>query len=377
MRGLWVVAVWLGLAGFSAGAGTNVFWAYIGTYTGKGSEGIYAARFDAETGELSPLKLAAKLANPCFLAVRPGGESLITASDIGTNGTVAAFGIDVKSGGLTALNDFMCGSKGICHVSYDATGKYAFAASYGSGQIFAWKVGLAGRLGELTARVQHTGKGANPSRQAGPHAHQIVTDPGNKYVFVCDLGLDKVMEYALDGESGSLTAAEPAFTRVAPGAGPRHLVFAPGGRFAYVVNEMGSSVTAFAYAGESGRLRELATYPTLPAGYPNAAANTGAEVVVHPSGKWLYASNRGADDIAIFNVNAETGLLSPAGYEPTGGSTPRFFTLDPTGKWLFAGNQNSASLKIFAVNPETGGLTPAGPGVTLNAPVSVVFVPAL
>ena len=357
----------------SAGAGTNVYWAYVGTYTGKGSKGIYVSRFDAGTGTLSPLTLAAAAPNPCFLAVRPGNESLITAADVATNGAVLAYGIDRKSGGLQALNEQVCGSKGICHVSFDGTGKYAFAASYGSAQIFAWQVGADGRLGDLTASAQHTGGSVNRARQASAHAHQIITDPGNRFVFVCDLGMDKVMAYRLDAANGSLTAAEPAFTAVAPGSGPRHLAFSPGGQFAYVINEMGSTVNAFKYAAETGQLSELGTYPTLPAGFTNA--NTGAEIVVHPSGKYLYASNRGMDSVAIFGIDPVSGRLTPAGQVSTQGHTPRFMTLDPTGNYLLVGNQDSGSLVEFRVKAEDGGLAPTGQALAVNSPVSVVFVP--
>lgn len=361
------------VAGLSAGAGTNEYWAYVGTYTGKGSQGIYVSRFDAGTGALSPLKLAASASNPCFLAVRPGNESLITAADVATNGQVLAYGIDRKTGVLQLLNAQVCGSKGICHVSFDGTGKYAFAASYGSAQIFAWQVGADGRLGDLTASAQHTGGSVNRARQASAHAHQIITDPGNRFVFVCDLGMDKVMAYRLDAANGSLTAAEPAFTAISAGSGPRHLAFAPGGRFAYLINEMGSTVMAFKYEAETGRLSELGTYPTLPAGFTNA--NTGAEIVVHPSGKYLYASNRGLDSVAILNIDSVSGLLTPAGQVSTRGHTPRFMTLDPTGNYLLVGNQDSGSLVEFRVRPEDGGLVPTGQVLELNSPVSVVFVP--
>ena len=368
-----VVSLMLLVAARSAGAGTNEYWAYVGTYTTKGSKGIYVSRFDAGTGTMSPLKLAAVATNPCFLAVRPGNESLISAAGVATNGRVLAYGIDRKSGALQLLNERECGSKGICHVSFDGTGKYAFAASYGSAQIFAWQVGSDGRLGDLTASVQHSGSSVNRARQASAHAHQIITDPGNRFVFVCDLGMDKVMAYRLEAANGSLSAAEPAFTAIAAGSGPRHLAFAPGGRFAYLINEMGSTVTAFAYAAETGRLSALGTYPTLPAGFTNS--NTGAEMVVHPSGKYLYASNRGLDSVAIFAIDPVSGLLTPAGQVSTQGRTPRFMTLDPTGNYLLVGNQDSGSLVEFRVRTEDGGLVPTGQVLDVNSPVSVVFVP--
>ncbi len=368
-----VVTLMLLVATLAGGAETNQYWAYVGTYTGKGSKGIYVSRFDAGTGELSPLKLAAVAPNPCFLAVRPGNASLITAADVATNGQVLAYGIDRKMGELQPLNVQATGSKGICHVSFDGTGKYAFAASYGSAQIFAWQVGADGRLGERTASLQHSGSSVNRARQASAHAHQIIADPGNKFVFVCDLGMDKVMAYRFDVANGSLTAVNPAFTAIVPGSGPRHLAFAPGGRFAYLINEMGSTVIAFKYEAETGRLSELGTYPTLPAGFTNG--NTGAEIVVHPSGKRLYASNRGLNSVAIFNIDPVNGLLTPTGQVSTLGHTPRFMTLDPTGNYLLVGNQDSGSLVVFRVNGADGGLVPTGQVLALNSPVSVVFVP--
>ena len=354
------------------------FFAYVGTYTGGASKGIYVAKFDAATGKLSAPELAAETPNPTFLAIHPSGKFLYADSEVVADGkkssALAAFAIDRTTGRLTALNSEPCGGRGVCHVAVDATGKCALAANYGSGSIAALPIGEDGRLGELSASAQHIGQSVNTNRQAGPHAHQVVVDAANRFLFVCDLGLDKVMSYRLNAAKAEFLPNKPQATALAAGSGPRHLAFHPNGKFAYVVSELASTVTTFAYDAEHGALKELQTSPTLPAGFTNV--NTAAEVVVHPSGKFLYASNRGHDSVAVFTIDEATGQLTPAGHQPTQGRKPRFITLDPTGGFLFAANQDGGNVVVFRVDGATGKLTPTGESLQLASPVCVQFVAA-
>jgi len=352
------------------------YFAYFGTYTGKGSHGIYVAPYDSTTGKAGELKLAAEVSNPSFLTVRPGGNLLAASSDRGPKlAAVVTYAINHTSGELRPISDAPVPCRGLCHVSFDRMGKYVFGASYSSGEIFSWPVTPDGTIGPVVSDIKSTGHGVDPTRQEQPHAHQILPAPQNDFVFVCDLGLDTVDRYRLDGASGTLTEVRP-FAAVPPGGGARHLAFAPSGRFAYVANEMGSAVTVFAYSPGDGEMRTVQTVSTLPPGFTPGPINTAAEVAVHPSGKFLYVSERGPDTIAAFTVDQASGKLTPAGHYSSGGKTPRFFTLDPAGRFLLAGNQNSANVVLFQVNQETGTLTPTGQELSLVSPVCIVFVRA-
>jgi len=347
---------------------------YVGTYTKSKSRGIYSLRMDLATGSLTPPELAAEAKNPSFLAVHPTGRFLYAvAENWGTGGaevgSIAAYAISPE-GRLSPLNRQPSGGRGPCHLTVDREGRNVLVANYGSGQVAVLPVGADGRLTEPSSVIQHAGRGPDPKRQEGPHAHSINLDPAGRFAFACDLGLDKVMVYRFDSAGGRLAPHDPPAACVAPGAGPRHLSFHPSGRFAYVINEMASTVTAFAYDAEGGALRELQTVPALPAGW--RGQNTTAEVRVHPSGRFLYGSNRGHDSIAVFTIDARTGRLAAAGHQPTLGREPRHFAIDPAGVWLLAANQNSDSLVVFRIDPETGGLMPTGIAVEVPSPVCVV-----
>ena len=351
---------------------------YIGTYTGAKSKGIYVSRFDPATGRLTPPELAAETASPSFLALRPDRRFLYAVGE-STNlggkrgGAVSAFGLDPKTGKLTLLNHQPSGGLGPCHLAVDQTGKCLLVANYGSGSIAVLPIRSDGCLGDPGTIIQHHGSSVNLQRQAGPHAHFIIPDPANLFALTCDLGLDQVLVYRLDPAKASLAANDPPFATVKPGAGPRHLAFDPSGRFVFVINEMGSTLTAFAYDAKRGALKEVQTLSTLPAGFTEKS--TCAEVQVHPSGKFVYGSNRGHDSIAVFSFDSASGELAPVEHQPTQGKNPRHFALDPTGRWLLAENQDSDSIVVFRVDAQTGRLTPAGQTVSVGKPVCVVFVP--
>jgi 6-phosphogluconolactonase len=363
-----------------AQAGKTDVLVYIGTYTTGKSKGIYTSRLDAAAGTLSTPQLAGESSNPSFLAVHPTRAFLYSVNEIGnfegkTSGAVSAFGVDRDSGALTPLNQQSSVGGGPAHLVVDAAGKNVLVANYGGGSVAVLPIGEDGRLKPSSAFVQHTGSSINPERQKQPHAHSINLDPSNRAAYVADLGLDKVLIYRYDGTKGSLVVNDPPFAAVKPGAGPRHLAFHPSGRFAYVINELHMTVTVFARDPASGGLTELQTISTLPAGQDVVKGYSTAEVQVHPSGKFLYGSNRGHDSITVFAID-EAGKLTYLQTEPTQGSTPRGFGIDPSGAYLLAANQRSDSVVVFRIDPKTGRLTATGSRIEVGSPVCVKFVPA-
>jgi len=352
---------------------------YVGTYTQKSSKGIYAFRFDATTGKLTPLGLAAEISSPSFLAVHPNHQYLYAVNEMGVggqqSGAVSAFSIDLKTSKLTFLNQVPSHGAGPCHLSLDKTGKNVLVANYESGSVAVFPVDPDGRLRDASAAVQHKGSSVNKERQEGPHAHCIFASPDNRFALAADLGLDKVLVYRFDAAKGTLIPNNPPFGKTPPGAGPRHFAFHPNGRYVYVINEIQCTLSTFVYDAAHGALRLKDTVSTLGKGYTVTSNDSTAEIEVHPSGKFVYGSNRGHDSIAVFAVDPEEGTLTQVEIVSTMGKTPRGFGIDPTGSFLIAGNQNSDSLVVFRINPDTGRLTPTGQKLEAYAPVSVEFVP--
>jgi 6-phosphogluconolactonase len=357
---------------------------YVGTYTHKTeSKGIYAYRFDPGVGKLSPLGVAAESEDPSFLVVHPSGKYLYAVNEIDhfggqKSGAVSAFSIDPKTGKLTMLNQAATQGAGPCHISVDKTGKFALAANYDGGSIAVFPIREDGSLAPASAFVQHSGSSVNKERQEGPHAHWIGTSPDNRFALAADLGLDEILVYRFNAAKGTLTPNTPLFAKLNPGAGPRHLVFHPNGKFAYMLTEMGSSVAAFAYKAGSGSLSSLQTVSTLSILRKDyAGPKEAAEIAVNPSGKFLYASNRaGIDTISAFSVDSAKGTLKLKDEYPTMGKTPRNFAIDPTGKFLLAANQESNNIVIFRIDSTTGALTPTGEITEVPAPVCITFVAA-
>jgi 6-phosphogluconolactonase len=371
----------LAVSGQSGGKvpGKNDLLVYIGTYTGAKSQGIYVSRLDAASGALSPPELAAETPSPSFLAVHPRGGFLYSVNEVSTSGgkpggSVSAFAIDRTTGRLTALNQESSGGAGPAHLIVDRSGADVLVANYGGGSVAAVPIEADGRLKPPSAFIQHTGSGVNPQRQKGPHAHSINVAPNNRFAYVADLGLDKILIYRFDAKRGSLTPNDPPFAAVQPGAGPRHFAFHPKGRFAYVINEMDLTVTAFSHDAKRGGLTVLQSVSTLPEGLPKLPSYSTAEVQVHPSGRFLYGSNRGHDSITVFAIDGKSGKLTYVQNEPTQGSTPRGFGIDPSGTYLLAGNQRSDSVVVFRIDQQTGRLTPTGHKIEVGSPVCVKFV---
>lgn len=352
---------------------------YVGTYTQRGSKGIYLFTLDSESGRVEKVGLAADTPNPTFLAIHPNHRFLYAANEIGDfqgkpSGAVSAYSIDSGTGALKLLNQQPSGGGGPCHLVVDKAGKNVLAANYGGGSVTVIPIESDGSLANPSEFIQHEGKSVNLQRQEGPHAHSINLDAANRFAFAADLGLDKIMIYRFDPAKGTLKPNAPAFASLDPGSGPRHFAFHPGGKFAYVINEMASTVTAFTYDSKAGELHRIQTITTLPAGF--TGESTTAEVQVHPSGKFLYGSNRGHNSIAIFHIDPASGKLTPIGHESTQGATPRNFRMDPSGRFLLAANQDTDSVVVFRIDPATGKLTPTGQKVDVSMPVCIRMIPA-
>jgi 6-phosphogluconolactonase len=352
---------------------------YVGTYTGEKSRGIYAYRLDLASGRCAPLGLVAELKSPSFLAIHPNRKFLYSVNEISDlngkpTGGVSALALDASTGKLTLLNQQSSEGAGPCHLVVDRSGKTVLVANYGGGSVAALPIGTDGRLGPAASAIKHTGSSVNPARQKEPHAHSINVDPDNRFAMAADLGLDKVLVYRLDPAASKLSANDPPSVAVKPGSGPRHFAFHPSGKFAYVINEILCTVTAFAYDPPRGQLTERQTITTLPEGVKLVPEFSTAEVQVHPSGKFVYGSNRGHDSITMFAVNDADGTLRFVENKSTGGKTPRGFGIDPTGTFLLAGNQDSHTITVFRIDPQSGKLTATGDPLEVGSPVCVKFL---
>lgn len=352
---------------------------YVGTYTnGTESEGIYRFDLDTETGKTTAPVVAAKVTNPSFLAVHKDGKHVYAVNEIDAQngkktGGMTAFEIQ-PDGNLKLLNAVETGGGAPCHITIDPSGKFAFFANYGGGSSGAVAIAPDGSLGKITAFVQHEGSSVNPQRQQGPHAHSINAHPNGKFVYVADLGLDKILIFAFDPAEGTMKPATPPHAAIKPGSGPRHFAFAPGGKRAYVINEIGNTVVAFDVNAETGELKESQSIGTLPADFKGTSYT--AEVVAHPSGKFVYGSNRGYHSITTFAVGPAGTLAYKANYMSPTIDTPRNFAVDPSGNWMLIEGQNTGVIEVHRLDPEAG--TPGPKPVStakVPTPVCVRFLP--
>jgi 6-phosphogluconolactonase len=349
---------------------------YVGTYTrsGKG-EGIYLFRHDPETGALTRLRVVEDR-DPSFLALDPTRRFLFAVNEHREHageghGQVASYAIDQDTGALSLLNRQTTHGGEPCHLTTDPSGRYLIVVNHEHGSVAVLPIESDGRLRPSSHVEQHVGSGPGPTQQ-GPHAHFVTFDPPKQRVLVADKGIDKVMIYRLDDDAGTLVPADPPSAALHSGAAPRHIAFHPNGRFVYVNGEADMTVTAFSYDAERGVLTELHYLSTLPEGATGERLST-AQILVHPSGQYVYVSNRGHDSIAIFAIDQQTGRLTPAGHASTRGSTPRNFAFDPSGTFLYAANQNSDTIVHFRVDAETGQLTPTGDVTAVGGPVCILF----
>ena len=350
---------------------------YVGTYQAEGEESLFRLRFDPSTGALGLRTAVGRTAYPAFLAVHPTGRYLYAVSEVneGAGGAVCAFAIPPGDDGeLRPLGCREAFGRSTCHVRVDATGRWVAVANYAGPTVALFPVRADGSLGEASVVLRHEGSGAHP-RQAGPHPHAAQIDPSNRFIYVPDLGTDRIVVYRLDPDAGGLAAHDPAWVRTPSGAGPRHLDFHPTLPYAYAVNELDSTVAAYAWDRERGVLVERQVVAALPEGFEGTS--TAADIHVHPSGRFLYASNRGHDSLVGYRIDAGSGCLTRIGHTSTRGRTPRNFAVDPTGAFVVAANQDSDTIAVFAVDPDRGTLSPVGPLMPLPKPACVLFAPAL
>jgi 6-phosphogluconolactonase len=348
----------------------------VGTYTSGKSEGIYVYRFNSKTGVSAQVSVAKNVSNPSYLEVSPDEKYVYAVNENHSKekfgGTVSSFSFSKKDGSLTPLNQKPSEGNDPCYISIDNTGKWAVIANYSSGTASVLPVKKDGSLDSAVSFIQHEGSGVNSDRQEGPHAHCAVLSRDNKYAFICDLGIDKVMIYSFNNRSGKLTPASIPYVETEPGAGPRHFVFHPNNKFAYLIEELTGSISVYAYKG-NGQLDLLQNIPALPPEYTGPVGS--ADIHVSPDGKFLYASNRGeSNTIGIFRVNPQSGELNLVGHQSTLGKTPRNFNFDPSGDFLLVANQNSDDIIIFKRDKQTGLLTDTGKKIEVGNPVCIKWV---
>jgi len=365
----------------------NEILVYVGTYTepirfgtgrilqGKG-EGIYIYRLDPSSGVMERVGKTTGITNPSYLAFDSTRRFLYAVNELKTyedkpTGTISAFAVDPKTGKLEFLNKKPTHGTDPCHVLVDKKREYVFVANFMSGSICVLPVLDDGSLGEASDFIQHQGSSIDAVRQKGPHAHSVTLDEAHRFAFVPDLGLDRLMVYKFDPRRGMLEPNEVPWIKMKPGAGPRHVDFHPAGRFAYLINELDSTLAALSYDGRKGTFKVLQIVSTLPEGF--SGESTCADVQVSPSGAFVYGSNRGHDSIVIYKIDQRTGRLTYVGHEPTRGKTPRSFGIDPTGRYLLAANQDTDTIVTFHVNPKTGKLLPTGHVTQVPTPVCVKF----
>jgi len=349
---------------------------YVGTYGGGGSRGIYRFELDAASGTWTDPILAGESENPSFLALHPNGRVLYAVNELGTfggetTGAVSAFAIDAATGKLTLLDQQASGGADPCHLVVDRGGRNVLVANYGGGSVAVLPLDADGRLQPTTAVRRHAGNGPNRARQAGAHAHAIVLDPAERFALAADLGADRIFVYRFGAAAGSLEPNDPEAAALEPGSGPRHLAWHPSGAVLYALSELRSTVTAFGYDAGRGALKSFQTLTTLPSGF--SGQNWPAELAVSPDGRFLYASNRGDDSLAQFEIDGASGALTPVGHLPTRGRSPRHFAIDPSGRWLLAANQDSDSIAVFRLDPATGRPEPVGRPLAISRPVCILF----
>lgn len=368
-----------GLFAIAAAAETRVFASdrvvYIGTYTGQTSKGIYAFRFDDSTGALTPLGLVAETPSPSFLTSSANGRFVFAVNELpsfegAATGSVTSFAADAATAKLTQISVQSSKGAGPCHLALDRTGRYLAVANYSGGNFALFPVGADGRLQPATQVVAGDRSESGSVPPARPLGHMVGFDARNRFLVAADKGLDRLFVYRFDASTGGLTPNQPSSAALPPGSGPRHFAFHPNGTWLFAINEQAATITTFSWDQGAGKLTASGSISTRPA---EVTTGSTAEIAVHPSGRFVYGSNRGHDSIAVFAVG-DGGALTLVEYQSTRGQTPRNFALDPTGRWLIAANQQSATLAVFGIDQKTGALSPVGPLTSVGAPVSVLFI---
>ncbi len=364
------------------GKKNNEMLLYIGTYTSSGkSKGIYIHKFDSATGHLKPLRTVKNVLEPSFLTIDKNRKYLYAVNELleyegKKSGAVSAFAIDQTTGDLRFLNMQPSLGGAPCHLSVTDNNKFVLVANYLGGNVSVYPIESDGKLGASVDVAQHTGSGPQADRQEAAHAHSITLSPDNRFGVVGDLGIDKVMIYRFDDQTGKLTPNQTQpFFQTKAGAGPRHFTFHPGGKFAFVINELDTTVTSLAFDEKLGTLQELQTITTLPAGASTTGASC-ADIHISPNGKFLYGSNRGHNSIVAYQIDEKTGNLKYIGHVSTGGQKPRNFAIEPNGKFLLVANQDSDSIVVFRIDDQTGKLKKTENTIKVPVPVCLKFIPA-
>ena len=354
----------------------NDLFVFVGTYTNSGSKGVYTLRMNGDTGELTEVSAISGIENPSFVALDPSNEHLYVVgevSDVDGAGAITSFSVNSATGELTRINQRSTGGPGPCHLMVDSTDSLVIVTNYGGGSVAVLPINDDGSLGERTEFIQHEGSSINTSRQQQAHAHSVNIDRSNTRAYVCDLGMDRVFIYDIDHANGKLTPSAQAYVDEVAGEGPRHFDFHPSGKFVYVINELGLTITVYGL-GEDGRLTPVQTVPTLPEGTEMQARYSTADIHVSPDGKYVYGSNRGHDSLVIYAIDQSTGKMTYVGHQSTLGEEPRNFAITPDGAFLLAENQNSGTIVTFKRESD-GTLTATGSVIEVPAPVCIQFMP--
>jgi 6-phosphogluconolactonase len=355
----------------------NDYFLLVGTYTGGTSHGIYVYGFNTQNGEAALID-SAKASNPSFLAASPNEKFVYAVSEAGDaankgGGRLLAFAFNNGTGSLTKLNEKSSMGSNPCYVAVDKSGKWVITGNYSSGTLAVLPVSLNGGLDSAVCSMEHSGSSVNTERQNSPHVHATVLSPDNKFLFVPDLGIDKLMTYHFNSKNGMLKETSPAFVMTKPGSGPRHFTFSPNKKFAYLVEELNGSISSYKYFSKNGKLELIQNISTLPPEFMGYAGS--ADIHVSPDGKFLYASNRGqSNTIAIFSVEEKSGMLTAVGHQSTMGKTPRNFNFDPTGNFLLVANQDTDEIVIFSIDKKTGGLSDTGKRIPVSKPVCIKWI---
>jgi 6-phosphogluconolactonase len=351
---------------------TTTEWAFVASPT----KGIFSYKLDPDRVEILEAGRASDFLHASFIAIDPKGRCLYAVAEGNTsqNSFVAAFSIDSETGKLNVINKVLSGGRGPCHLCVNPTGEAVLVANYNSGSFAAFPIKKDGSLEMMSALIQDKGSSVNKQRQEGPHAHCVICGPKSHWALACDLGLDKVLVFHFKPDDATFTCNKPPGVSLTPGTGPRHIAMHPNNKFAYVINELNSTLTAFSWNSKDGVLKELQNISTLPKGF--VGGNFPAEVAVHPSGKFVFGSNRGHNSIVIYKVDEKTGTLTLVGHQSCGGHSPRHFEIDTTGKLLLVANEESDGTAIFRIDPDKGTLTQTQTTLVIEKPMCVKCVEA-
>jgi 6-phosphogluconolactonase len=366
---------WLSLSvvpAHAAGQAPGTQWVYFGTRSTEAGQGIVAARFDAQTGRLSSIGRVAEITKPAWLLAHPKLPVLYSVSELSGESRVFAFNRDPASGKLSPINSVASGGGGATHLTFDAAAKALFVAHYGTGHVSWLPTADDGRLGIPNSVQSDYGTGPNRERQTSPRAHGVVVDPSRRFVLAADLGADRIFVYGFDPATRQLVPAPQPFAAASPGSGPRHLVFHPNGEFLFLVTEMAAEVVSYRWDAKQARLQHI---QTLEMDEPNfKEQKSAAHIAISRDGRYVYASNRGANSIAVFAVDSKDGTMRLVQRISSQGKTPWDFSLDPTGRWMLVANTNSNAIAVFAVDPDTGELTATQETMSVTLPSNVTFI---